>query len=109
MIFGCNVHNYCCYLKHLEQLTLPSSLQVLEFFHFACTSEDINNLAYALMLKEALKFLIFPVMKELITAMQDMAIAYAHIPMLSRTHGQVVECFVDVRLQLTIEDDSFKF
>lgn len=68
---------------------------MLEFFHFACTSEDINNLAHALMLKEALKSVIFPVTKELIMAMRDMATAYAHIPMLSRTHGQVVECFVD--------------
>ncbi|XP_058181826.1 uncharacterized protein LOC131300137 isoform X2 [Rhododendron vialii] len=66
----------------------PEVAKVLEFFHFACTSEDINNLAHALMLKEALKSVIFPVMKELIMAMRDMATAYAHIPMLSRTHGQ---------------------
>ncbi|KAG5533488.1 hypothetical protein RHGRI_027607 [Rhododendron griersonianum] len=66
----------------------PEVAKVLEFFHFACTSEDINNLAHALMLKEALKSVIFPVTKELIMAMRDMATAYAHIPMLSRTHGQ---------------------
>lgn len=65
------------------------SLQVLEFFHFACTSEDINNLAHALMLKEAMHGVIFPVMDELIKAICSMARDNAHIPMLSRTHGQV--------------------
>ena len=63
--------------------------QVLEFFHFACTSEDINNLAHALMLKDALNKVLLPVMDELIGAMCNMAQEYAHIPMLSRTHGQV--------------------
>ena len=62
---------------------------MLEFFHFACTSEDINNLAHALMLKEALDNTIFPVMDHLIEAISNMAKDNAHIPMLSRTHGQV--------------------
>ncbi|XP_057981718.1 uncharacterized protein LOC131167014 [Malania oleifera] len=62
--------------------------KVLEFFHFACTSEDINNLAHALMLKEAINVVIFPVMDELIKAICNMAKDNAHIPMLSRTHGQ---------------------
>ncbi|KAK6929444.1 Fumarate lyase, N-terminal, partial [Dillenia turbinata] len=62
--------------------------KVMEFFHFACTSEDINNLAHALMLKEALNKVIFPVMDELIEAICSMAKGTAHIPMLSRTHGQ---------------------
>ncbi|GMP55573.1 hypothetical protein CsSME_00020346 [Camellia sinensis var. sinensis] len=67
----------------------PEIAKVLEFFHFACTSEeDINNLAHALMLKEALNSVIFPVMDELINAVCDMAKANAHVPMLSRTHGQ---------------------
>ncbi|XP_028059932.1 uncharacterized protein LOC114263572 [Camellia sinensis] len=61
---------------------------VLEFFHFVCTSEDINNLAHALMLKEALNTVIFPVMDEVIKAVCDMAKANAHVPMFSRTHGQ---------------------
>ncbi|XP_028058958.1 uncharacterized protein LOC114262762 isoform X2 [Camellia sinensis] len=67
----------------------PEIAKVLEFFHFACTSEDINNLAHALMLKEALNTVIFPVMDELIKAVCDMAKANAHVPMLSRTHGQI--------------------
>ncbi|KAL6495080.1 hypothetical protein OROGR_030762 [Orobanche gracilis] len=62
--------------------------KVLEFFHFACTSEDINNLAYGLMLKQAMDSVMFPVMDKLIKALYDMSKDYAHIPMLSRTHGQ---------------------
>lgn len=62
---------------------------MLEFFHFACTSEDINNLAHALMLKEAINKVMFPVMDKLIKALSEMAKDNAHIPMLSRTHGQV--------------------
>ncbi|CAJ2653314.1 adenylosuccinate lyase-like [Trifolium pratense] len=62
--------------------------KVLEFFHFACTSEDINNLAHALMLKEAMNSVIFPVMDKIIKALCTMAKDNAHISMLSRTHGQ---------------------
>lgn len=62
---------------------------MLEFFHFACTSEDINNLAHALMLKEALTRVVLPAMDEVISAICDMAKENASIPMLSRTHGQV--------------------
>lgn len=66
----------------------PEIAKVLEFFHFACTSEDINNLAHALMLKEAMNTVIFPVMEELIKVICNMAKDNAHIAMLSRTHGQ---------------------
>ncbi|CAB4263245.1 unnamed protein product [Prunus armeniaca] len=66
----------------------PEIAKVLEFFHFACTSEDINNLAHALMLKEAINNVIFPVMDDLIEAICDMSKDNASIPMLSRTHGQ---------------------
>lgn len=78
-------------LQHLKlsNFILIFFLQVHEFFHFACTSEDINNLAHALMLKEAMDTVMFPVMDELIKAISNMAIDNAHIPMLSRTHGQV--------------------
>ncbi|TPW18738.1 MAG: adenylosuccinate lyase, partial [Halothiobacillaceae bacterium] len=62
--------------------------KVSEFIHFACTSEDINNLAYALMLKEARGAVILPLMDALITATKTLAHRYAHQPMLSRTHGQ---------------------
>ncbi|KAK7372455.1 hypothetical protein VNO80_05835 [Phaseolus coccineus] len=62
--------------------------KVLEFFHFACTSEDINNLAHALMLKETMNSVMFPVMDKIVKALCDMAKDNAHVPMLSRTHGQ---------------------
>jgi adenylosuccinate lyase len=61
---------------------------VSEFVHFACTSEDINNLAYALMLKEARETTIVPEMDKLVTKMVEMASDMAHIPMMARTHGQ---------------------
>ncbi|KAI3857449.1 hypothetical protein MKW92_033086 [Papaver armeniacum] len=67
----------------------PEIAKVLEFFHFACTSEDINNLAHALMLKGALNTVILPVMDDLIRALCKMAKDNAHVPMLSRTHGQI--------------------
>ncbi|KAJ3694045.1 hypothetical protein LUZ60_009525 [Juncus effusus] len=66
----------------------PEISKVLEFFHFACTSEDINNLAYALMLKESMNNVIFPFMTNLIKSLCNMAKDNAHVPMLSRTHGQ---------------------
>lgn len=59
-----------------------------EFIHFACTSEDINNLAYALMLKEARTGILLPRMERLIAALEDQAQRYADQPMLARTHGQ---------------------
>ncbi len=61
---------------------------VSEFVHFACTSEDINNLAYALMLKEAREQHLVPQMQQVIDEVARQAIVMADIPMLSRTHGQ---------------------
>ena len=59
-----------------------------EFFHFACTSEDINNLAYALMLREARTQALLPLMDELVDSLRARAHQYADQPMLARTHGQ---------------------
>ncbi|MFL6624529.1 MAG: adenylosuccinate lyase [Sulfurifustis sp.] len=59
-----------------------------EFIHFACTSEDINNLSYALMLHEARGNVLLPRMDRLIAAIADIATRYADQPMLTRTHGQ---------------------
>ncbi|SHG24116.1 adenylosuccinate lyase [Marinomonas polaris DSM 16579] len=61
---------------------------ISEFVHFACTSEDINNLSHALMLREALEEGITPELKNVIKAVQDLAIEHAEQSMLSRTHGQ---------------------
>jgi adenylosuccinate lyase len=60
----------------------------LEFVHFACTSEDINNLSYSLMLHEARKQAIKPALRTLSDKLRDMAHTHAALPMLSRTHGQ---------------------
>ncbi len=61
---------------------------VSEFIHFACTSEDINNLSYALMLREARTQALLPQMDEIINAIRTLAHEHAAQPMLSRTHGQ---------------------
>ncbi len=60
----------------------------LEFVHFACTSEDINNLSYALMLAEGRDRILAPKLDELVATLRAMAHAHAALPMLSRTHGQ---------------------
>lgn len=61
---------------------------VSEFIHFACTSEDINNLAYGLMLLSARNECILPALKELQDVLTSLSHQYAHQPMLARTHGQ---------------------
>ncbi|MEN8132270.1 MAG: adenylosuccinate lyase [Pseudomonadota bacterium] len=63
-------------------------MKVSEFFHFACTSEDINNLAYALMLNTTRDDILLAEMEEIILTLQAMAKTYANLPMLCRTHGQ---------------------
>ncbi len=60
----------------------------LEFVHFACTSEDINNLSYALMLREARATVLLPKLDAVIDRLRAMAHQHADLPMLSRTHGQ---------------------
>jgi len=67
---------------------IPELAKISEFIHFACTSEDINNLAYALMLREAREQELLPDMFELIEGIWVLAHDYSAQPMLSRTHGQ---------------------
>lgn len=62
--------------------------QISEFVHFACTSEDINNLAHALMLKDGLHDVLLPTMNNIAAALSDLAVNSADAAMLSRTHGQ---------------------
>jgi adenylosuccinate lyase len=72
-----------------EKLTEQAELAgVREFVHFACTSEDINNLAYALMLRDTRAGILLPLMEEIIEALSILAEAHAGQPMLARTHGQ---------------------
>ncbi|KAL6756697.1 L-Aspartase-like protein [Haematococcus lacustris] len=66
----------------------PELARVTEFTHFACTSEDINNLSHALMLKEAVEQQLLPTMDKLVSEISRLAVEFADVPMLSRTHGQ---------------------
>lgn len=66
----------------------PELSSFLEFIHFACTSEDINNLSYGLMLKDGLQNVLMPCMRTLTEHLAQAARDYASQPMLSRTHGQ---------------------
>ncbi|MBE02662.1 adenylosuccinate lyase [Marinobacter lutaoensis] len=67
---------------------VPELHAVTEFVHFACTSEDINNLSHALMLREGLDQGLLPAMERVIEKLAQLARAHAAQPMLSRTHGQ---------------------
>jgi len=66
----------------------PKLKNISQFIHFACTSEDINNLSYALMLKEARENILVPKLQKIINVLQKMSADYASVAMLSRTHGQ---------------------
>ena len=63
-------------------------MRVSEFIHFACTSEDINNLAHALMLKDARDETMLPMLDRVVARLRDLAHEHASLPMMSRTHGQ---------------------
>ena len=66
----------------------PELAALSEFIHFGCTSEDINNLAYGLMLQTARSQVIEPALEQLLSTLKQMAHDYANQPMLARTHGQ---------------------
>ncbi len=84
---------------------------IAEFFHFACTSEDINNLSYALMLKDARETVLLPGMKSIVQTIATGAKQYAEQPLLARTHGQTASpttmgkewANIAYRLQRTID------
>ena len=92
---------------------LPELDAVKEFVHFACTSEDINNLSYALMLTQARRDVLLPMMQQLQKAVADKAHEYADQPMLSRTHGQTASPttmgkeFANVAARLQRQIDQF--
>ncbi|MFN2360105.1 MAG: adenylosuccinate lyase [Marinobacter sp.] len=67
---------------------VPELHAITEFVHFACTSEDINNLSHALMLREGLDHGLLPAMDRVVNQLADLAHEHAEQPMLSRTHGQ---------------------
>jgi len=66
----------------------PELASVLEFVHFACTSEDINNLSHGLMLKQGLEQVLLPELRKIVRAIKQLALDNASVPMLARTHGQ---------------------
>jgi adenylosuccinate lyase len=66
----------------------PETANGLEFIHFACTSEDINNLSHALMLKNARDAVMLPALNVLIGRLKNLAHQHSDLPMLCRTHGQ---------------------
>jgi adenylosuccinate lyase len=88
--------------------------QQLEFVHFACTSEDINNLSYALMIRDALRGELEPKLEALLHRIVELAKNYKAVPMLSRTHGQtaspttVGKEFVNVAYRFKRKIDGLK-
>ena len=101
------------YIK--EKLSTHTELNnISEFVHFACTSEDINNLAYALMLKHGRDAVLMPALAQLATALGDLASEHAKQPMLARTHGQaatpttVGKEFANVLARLTRQMKPFE-
>lgn len=72
-----------------EKIADNAELQAInEFVHFACTSEDINNLSHALMLKHGVEDVMLPLMQRIVADIRALAHTHADLPMLSRTHGQ---------------------
>ncbi|WP_108127008.1 adenylosuccinate lyase [Saccharospirillum mangrovi] len=76
------------YFLKAKLAELPELAQALEFVHFACTSEDINNLSHALMLSGGVRDVLVPTMTEVADSITKLAHQHADLPMLSRTHGQ---------------------
>ncbi|WP_145525425.1 adenylosuccinate lyase [Yersinia vastinensis] len=68
--------------------SIPTLHAVSEFIHFACTSEDINNLSHALMLQTARQDVVLPMWRQIIDSIKALAHQYRDLPLLSRTHGQ---------------------
>ena len=76
------------YWLKIQMQTNPNLAAATEFVHFALTSEDVNNLAYALMLKDARSGVLLPAIDKLLDQLTAFALQHAELPMLARTHGQ---------------------
>lgn len=76
------------YFLKEKMAAMPELKKIAEFIHFACTSEDINNLAYSLMLKTTRNKVVLPQWRKIINILKEMAYLYRAMPLLSRTHGQ---------------------
>jgi len=92
----------------------PELNKIREWIHFGCTSEDINNLAYGLMLKNTREQVILPLLEMLLKSLHHFAHLYADIAMLSRTHGQkatpttVGKEFANSYIRLSRQVENFK-
>ena len=71
-----------------QRLLANNSAPYGEYVHFACTSEDINNIAHALMLKAAREEVVLPALKNICVTLEKFADDWANVPLLARTHGQ---------------------
>ncbi len=97
------------YIK--EELERKGLSDIKEWVHFACTSDDINNTAYALMLKEGKKY-ISENLDELLKRVEELAVENKKIPMMSRTHGQpaspttVGKEFINFAYRLRVENEN---
>ena len=76
------------YFLKEQVLELPELNKITEFIHFACTSEDINNLSHALMLKAGTDNVLMPALNQVTESIKKLAHQHANVPMMSRTHGQ---------------------
>ncbi|WP_457913618.1 adenylosuccinate lyase [Candidatus Gillettellia adelgis] len=76
------------YFLKEKMITIATLHKISEFIHFACTSEDINNLSYALMLKAARQDVLMPYWRKIIEKIKTLSVEYCNAPLLSRTHGQ---------------------
>lgn len=76
------------FIKQKLSHILGDNHPIIEFVHFCCTSTDIDNLAYALMLKRSISFAMLPLLQELLALIRSYAYDYKCIPLLSYTHGQ---------------------
>lgn len=101
------------YFLQQQFKTQPELAALIPFLHFACTSEDINNISYALMLSHARSDVLIPMMDELNQQLSTMAKQCANVPMLAHTHGQpattttVGKEFANVQVRLQRQRDHF--
>jgi adenylosuccinate lyase len=77
-----------CQRSDLAEAVRHELAPVVEFIHFACTSEDINNTSHALQLQAARTQVVLPALQRVLGQLRNMASVHANVPMLSRTHGQ---------------------
>ena len=71
-----------------EKFDLHKLIQYKEFIHFGLTSQDINNTAFPLMMKDSLNGIYYPALSQIIDKLKHLSVEWSNVPMLARTHGQ---------------------